>query len=531
MPAAGVAPAVATPPPAQLIDWASPEQEQLFRWGPTPVCASGGFGSSKTMACCLKGLRLCDAYPGNRGLIYRQVARDLHKTTMSTLAKLLPRERCVRWSDQEGRIVIRNSPGEPNSEILFAHMDNPDVENVIKGLEINWFFGDQAEDTQEEVFDKLRGRLGRWDKAIVPAWVLEQERRAGREWKWRHPTSGKPIPPTYAMIAVNPDSEVHWVYNRFHPESSEWQEKWRHAGYKMIFFSTRNNKFLPQQNLDELLAHDQEFVRRYVDGLWGIPEGTIHTIPPESIIEFDDALEADRFIEQLRRTCTLGRTMDHGDSAPTVCLWWAVDRNGNVIFFREYYQPNRLVSYHREQIAALSAGEAYSSNLADPSIFAKGTGGQKHGQFWSVADEYDDRREQPSNTAIRWMPADNNEMGTRNRLGEYLRVDPERVHPVTGQKGAPHLFFIKRNEHAPQGCVNVIRETRAQKRKCLGTVGGKKIFSDERDETIVDHAYDCLRYCLASRPPIAREPSRRPARNSFAAKQRLLKRLPQTVRP
>lgn len=511
----------------QTIDWASPEQEHLFLHGPTPVCASGGFGAAKTWACCLKVLRLCDAYPGNRGLIYRQVAKDLHKTTMTTLAKLLPRERCRRWSDQEGRIELHNG-----SEILFMHMDNPDVENVVKGLEINFFFGDQAEDTQEEIFDKLRGRLGRWDKATVPDWLIQQEEAAGRTWRWRHPVSGKPIPPTYAMLAVNPDSEVHWVYNRFHPESSEWQEKWSKLGYRMVFFSTRNNKFLPKQNLDELLNHDPEFVRRYVDGLWGIPEGVIHTIPPESIIEFDDAMAADRFVEQLRRTCTLGRTLDHGDSAPSVCAWWAVDRNGNVFMFREYYQPNRLVSYHREQVHAMSPGESYTWNLADPSIFAKGTGGQKHGQMWTVADEWNDRREIPGETAIVWLPADNNEMGTRNRIGEYLRIDPERVHPVTGEKGAPHLFFLKRNEHYPQGCVNIIRETRAQKRVSVGTVGGKKIFTDERDETIVDHGYDVLRYTIASRPPIAREPARKAGPNTFWGQQRrLLKQLrPKHVR-
>lgn len=767
----------------QPIEWASPEQRELFLAGPSPVCASGGFGSAKTYACCLKALRLSDAYPGNRGLIYRQVGIDLHKTTMTTLAKILPRDRCAEWSDQKGRIVLKNG-----SEILFMHMDNPDIENVIKGLEINWFFGDQAEDTAEEVFDKLRARLGRWDKATVPDWMLRRDEAVGREWAWRNPVTGRPIPPTYAMIAVNPDSEVHWVYNRFHPESSEWQEKWQHLGYRMICFSTRHNKFLPKQNLDELLAHDPEFVRRYVDGLWGIPEGVIHTIPPESIIEFGDALEAERFIERLRQTCTLGRTLDHGDSAPTVCAWWAVDRNGNVFCvspemrvltedlryvpagsvtagdrlqafdetaapgmarhhrvatvesvervtkpgcrvtmsdgtvlvcsedhlwltqytsgsnhrwrrtdslsamggkrlrirsgtlnrrgdrivkmfpvwdelatyesgylaglldgegtvstkelsfgqnvgpvlekaleilkslsvpysrqdytaesgaqfanvrihgrsniarvlgsvrprrllskakmagqmyvsgggptvvsvehigpievvaiqtttgtfivegfashncYREYYQPNKLVSYHREQIAALSAGESYTSNLADPSIFAKGTGGQKHGQFWSVADEYAERRELPAETAVTWFPADNNEMGTRNRIGEYLRVDPERVHPATGAKGAPHLFFVKRNEHYPGGCVNIIRETRAQKRKCLGTVGGKKTFSDERDPAIVDHGYDCLRYTLASRPPIAREAARKLDPRTFAGQQRRLKRGPQHVR-
>ena len=481
--------------------------------------------SAKTYACCLKGLWLSDVFPKNRGLIYRQVGKDLRETTMKTLGKLLPRARTVTWSDQMGSIVLQNK-----SEILFTHMDNPDVENIIKGLEINWFLGDQAEDTEEEIFDKLRARLGRWDQAIVPEWMIQQEAAAGRVWKWRNPVTGRPIPPTYAMLTCNPDTEVHWLYNRFHPESVEWQEKWSTLGYRMIFFSTRRNKFLPQQNLDELLNHAPEFVRRYVDGLWGIPEGSIHTIPTEAIVEFDDPIEAERFVEHLRRTCNLYRVLDHGESAPTVCSWWAVDRDGASWCYREYYQPNKLISYHREQIAALSVGESYTRDLADPSIFDQTHQNQAKGNRYSTADEYTDTKACNA-PPIQWWPADNNELGTRNRINEYLRVDPARVHPVTKQMGAPRVFFLRRNEHYPQGCANIIRETRAQKRVCIGTAGGVKIFTDERDPTVTDHGYDVVRYHLASRAPIATEPARKAGRDSFYGKQRLLKRVPQSVRP
>jgi hypothetical protein len=504
------------------VEWACDAQQQAVEYGPYPLCLSGGFGSGKTFAACLKGLALSTWYPGNRGLIYRQVALELRRTTLATLGKILPRSHCRRWNEVDGVIELENG-----SEILAMHMDNPDIETVIKGLEINWFVGDQAEDTAEEIFDRLRSRLGRWDKALVPPTILEAHaRRTGEPWPWVHPTTGQPIPPTYAVVTCNPDTDLHWLYARFHPESVEWQEKWHRLGYKMLFFDSTDNKFLTDQNKAELLAQDPEFVRRYVRGLWGIPEGVIHTIPPESIIEFDRYEEGEAFLAGLRQSCTLYRVLDHGESSPTCCAWFAVDRNGNVIVYREYYMPNKLVSYHREQITALSEGETYTWHLADPSIFNKGTGGQKHGQFWSVSDEYSDRVGLPSATAINWAPADHNELGTRNRINEYLSVDPARVHPFTQALGAPRLFFVKRSDAYPQGCVHTIRETRAQRRKCLGTISGRKTFSDERDPTIIDHGYDVVRYAIASRPPTSKEPSRKAGAKTFFGKQRdLAKRL------
>jgi hypothetical protein len=49
-----------------------------------------------------------------------------------------------------------------DSEILCMHLEDPNVQGILKGLEINWFLGDQAEEDPahpEEVFDLLRTTL------------------------------------------------------------------------------------------------------------------------------------------------------------------------------------------------------------------------------------------------------------------------------------------------------------------------------------------------------------------------------------
>lgn len=482
------------------------------------MCASGGWGSGKTHVVCLKALFLSDIYPRNRGVIARQVFEELRQTTMATFFKVCPPDayRYGKRADSEKYLRLNNG-----SEILWMHLDDPELEKVIRGLEINWFIFDQSEEGREEIFDSMCSRLGRWDKAEVPDALLRSHEEAtnGIDWPWRD-RQGKPIVPTYAMLTCNPDTELHWIWRRFHPESPDHAARtipvfspetgkhtgkltsYRDLGYRMFSMDSLDNKYLPIQNRQALLSQDDHWVRRFVHAQWGILEGLIHEIAPESLIEGSDEL-----LDWLRRSCTLHRVLDHGDSGPTTCGWYAVSSAGDVIFYREYHMPNKLISYHRSQIVAMSEGERYLTNLADPSIFFKTQ--QKAGGRWSVADEYGETAGIPKETAIYWQPADNNELGTRNRISEYLRVDPERVHPTLKTAGAPRLFFVKKSRQYPHGCYHVVREIRAQRRIRIGTEAGRPVFSDERDPSIPDDAYDFCRYAIASRPPIARIPARR----------------------
>jgi len=476
------------------LSWASKNQELAFHHGPSPLCLSGGWGAAKTWVCCMKVLYLCDIYPKNRFVIARKVAKELRGTTMATFYKLCPPSayQFGRRNDQDGSLVLNNG-----SEILWLHLDHADTEGILAGLEINGFFIDQAEENPEQmegVFDKLLGRLGRWDQTEVPDWVIsEHTRRTGKPWPYFYPESDRPMPPSYAMIAVNPDTELHWVYRRFHPDSLEHQTLFKKHGYKMLQMSSLDNKFLSEINRQQLLAHDPSFIRRYVHGEWGNPEGIIHQVDALSIIEGTPEFE-----DYLRKTCVLHRVLDHGDASPTCCGWYAVDHDGNVFFYREYYKPNALISTHRQEIKALSEGERYVTNLADPSIFAKTM--QKHGGRWSVSDEYADMVNMPRESAIHWLAADNNELGTRNRINEYLHVDRNRVHPVTKQMGAPRLYFVTANERYPNGVNRILVELKSQRREKVGTDMGKPVFADDRDENVPDHGYDVVRYGIASRP-------------------------------
>jgi len=514
----------------QVIKWASEAQLEAFNYGPHPLAASGGFGSSKTYGLCLKAMYLSSIYPGNRGLIARKQVKKLEMTTMKTFFKVCPPEAYVygRRSDQAKSLTLNNG-----SEILWSQLDDSEILELLRGLEINWFFIDQAEEVSEEIFEVLLRRLGRWDQAEVPQYLIDAEHAAGREWPWINAETGKALPPTYAMIACNPDHELHWIYRRFHERSPEWADTYSKEGYRMVHFDSTKNIFLPEQNKHALLKGTREFVARFVHGQWGIPEGQIHKISPQSILHWSPELE------HHLADCKLSRTLDHGETSPTCCIWWALDKHGNLFAYREYYQPDRLISYHRQRIYELSlrkvktqiAGavgedtvlEKYASELADPSIFNPRT---QRGVSVSVAEEYLEVNEAKTDkhSSIWWQRADNNELGTRNRINEFLRLDPEHKNPLTGKLGAPRLYFIERTSDYPNGCMELIRETRSARRIKIGTQDGRDVFSDERDESIVDHAYDNCRYRIADMDALPVEAIRTPPPGSFAHTVAELKR-------
>ena len=505
----------------ETIQWASQQQRDAFLWGPTPLCYSGGFGAGKTALMALKFVWYADTFPGVRIAVARKTWEDFKKTTLRTFLKFIHPSMYSRGrrSDVDKSLILNNG-----SEFMWMHLDDPDTENIIKGLEINAFGIDQAEEVEEEIFERMMMRVGRWDQAQVPEWIL------GDDWQFWYP-DGRPQPPPFVVLSCNPDHELHWLYRRFHEASEEhWDRKiqtldgrmvsYHELGYKMIHSSSLDNKFLSDQNRQELMNRDESFVRRYVRGEWGMPEGKIHFIRPESRLQWTPELA-----EYIRTKCVLIRALDHGDTAPTCVGTAAIDPAGNMIVFREYYQPNKLVSDHRVALAHYAKGERYMRQVADPSIFNPTM--QKHGRRWSVAEEYADSTRtvgMERHTAVFWEKGDNDELGTRNRINEMLKLDVNRVNPFTGEKGSPRLFFVMKSTEYQNGCHKIVAETEAQRREKIGTELGRPVFSDDRQDGIPDHGYDVLRYLVASRPESGPTTRTSISSKSFKAVQARMKR-------
>lgn len=468
------------------------------------VCFSGGYGNGKSYAASIKSLIRLGTFPKYRIAICRYSTVDLARSTRSTFFKVCPPELYdpkLGGNRADSLNYLRLING---SEVFWMHLDDAD-EQTVRGLEVNSVVIDQAEEISENMYNHLSARVGRWDQAEVPNELLCQYP------KWpKNPETGKFMVPNQMMILCNPDSELHWIYRRYHPESLEWFEKYR-DDYEMVQASSTENPTLDPETLKDMMSNDPVWVQRFVFGKWGIPGGAIHEVHPSSILEIDGKTDIERghygipreFVENIRRSGTLYRVLDHGDASPTCCLWVSAFKDW-FFFYREYYKPNALISEHRREIDALSRfedgrSESYRANWSDPQMFKKEN--QKYGGFWCDADEYADPRiEGPR---LFWEPADNNELATRNRINEYLKLSDSIRHPITGQQGASRIYFIKRaplSTDTSLGVYNAILQTKAQKRKQLDTINGKPIFCDDRDESVEDHAYDPVRYFTAMHP-------------------------------
>lgn len=485
---------------AQRAFYYSTSRNQLF---------SGGFCNGKTFIGCFKAITLLLTFSNYRMIIARQRYTDLKRTTAQSFFKLMPPGLIDSHNDQEGITRFKNG-----STVFWLHLDSAD-ENSLRGIEPNSILVDQAEETAEKMYDVLDSRLGRWDGVVVPNNLLTDD--------WPRDTNGKPIAPSYHMLLCNPDTQFHYIYRLFHPDSLD-----RRANY---FYTEGewDRSLGSSESYDEALKRDPEWVNKYLKGQWGLSKAQIHYLLPESVIEPTEELLA-----RIKAKGNLFRSLDHGENAPTCCLWWAA-LDGVYICYREYYVPSKVISYHRQAIADLSRDEEYSQSYADPQIFKKTS--QKDGGFWSTYDEY--KTSDISAPALYMMPADNNEFATRNRINELLLASSKFRNPskprvqVLGNSSiegmpSPGIYFIKATSDYPHGCRQAIIQLQSQRRKELGTIEGKTIYSDDRDDSVPDHSYDCIRYFVAMHGVQPINSRKRPPRNSFAYFNALLKYKEQT---
>ena len=488
------------------VQFKNPQQEIVYYCTKRNQCFSGGYNNGKTWVLCLKALTLLLTYQNYRCIIARQVYTDLRKTTMQTFLAMCPTELILSHNEQEGLTQLING-----SLIYWMHLDHVD-ENSLRGIEPNSIFIDQGEEALEAVFLALDARVGRWAHAIVPQQLLDQF----PDWPKRK-DNNRPDVPSYMFIGCNPDTEFHFIYRKYHPDSLE-----REPGYFFIEGEWDRN-LGSEESYDEALKRDPEWVAKYVRGQWGSSSAAIHFIRQESLLESSTLVNVNGkeipILQWIKEKGNLARILDHGASAPTCCLWCAVI-GGVYIFYREYYVADKRISYHRTEITNLSGDEEYEGNYADPHIFDKAS--QAKGGLYSVADEYrDDDLDSP---ALYWTKADNNEFATRNRINELLAPSNRFRHPVTKASPAPGMYFIKSGEGNPNGCRESIRQLGAQRKKLIGTVDGKNLYDEERDDKIVDHAYDCVRYYVSMHGASPKEQMKRPPRLSMAYYNAILKR-------
>lgn len=482
------------------FEFRNAQQKEYFTSKARNNCFSGGINNGKTFIACLKMFIFLSTYPKYRVVIARQVYKDLKATTMKTFFKICPQEFVARHDEQGGVTVLRNG-----SEILWMHLDSYD-EQAMRGLEINSALIDQAEEIDEAIFLVLDSRIGRWDQSEVPERMIKEAKKNGYTWPLDTRT-GKPKPRNFFDILVNPDTQFHFVYRMFHPDSIERDKK---AGWVE---SQTDESLGDPETMEKMKDRDPEWVDKYFRGIWGRSNAQVHVLDKQSVVGATSDVKKILYDPKNGwiQKAALYRTFDHGDSSPSCCLWVMAYR-GVYIFYREYYMPKTLISQHRRNISDLSRDEYYVSSYADPSIFNMAS--QKNGGFWSVADEY--LTSDIKAPTIAWIKADNNEFATRNRINELLRPASHFTNPFTGETPAPGIYFIKKDSEYQDGCFHSITQLQSQRYEQLGSDNGKSIYSNDRDKNVTDHAYDPIRYFIAQHGSSPVSTPRKIKQNTFA---------------
>lgn len=187
----------------------------------------GGWGCGKTTAGCMEVLRCAVQYPGSRGLIARKTWRELMHTTMDVFFSLLPWELVLRNDRDDG--VLEILAGNDVSVVFYRPLDRREK---IEGLNLSYFYIDEAAEVSQEIFEALQGRVR------------------------------SPIGPRRGWITSTPPSVGHWIYKKFIQSKS--------PDYGVVFASSYDNKFLPKDYLEYLEnSLSGETYRRMVLGQFG----------------------------------------------------------------------------------------------------------------------------------------------------------------------------------------------------------------------------------------------------------------------
>jgi len=178
----------------------------------------------------MEALKQSILYPGNRGLIGRKDYTDLRDTTIQTFFEICPEELVANYNKTEHILKLVNG-----SEVLFRELKDG---VGLGSLNLGWFYIDEAEEVQESIFERLKGRLS----------LTIADRQCG----W---------------LTSNPPNKGHWIHRQF--EEAEDTE------FFSVGSSTYDNRrYLPKGYIAELEKLPESWRKKYLHGQYGFtPDG------------------------------------------------------------------------------------------------------------------------------------------------------------------------------------------------------------------------------------------------------------------
>jgi hypothetical protein len=450
--------------PATLL----PAQKK-FVYSPSRLSAYyGGVGNGKSAAGCLRGMMLSDKFPGNFGLVGRLYLPELRDTTMKDFLDLVrqrnggtlnPGKYVKFFNKAERHLELQNG-----STIVFRYL--ADYENILS-LNLGWFYIDQAEFVPEATYLALESRLRYWTADNIAKCRKDHALLYGTELKHR--------PTEYGFITGNPAPG--WVMKRYKHDTS--------GRYHLVEAPTGENaKNLPVGYEAGLRAtYPASYVRRFLDGDWTVFQGMVYD-------EYDPSIHNIYEIKiEPYWPCYIG--VDVGTDNPTAFVFVFADDWGNLIVAGEVYRTGSIIKDHANAVKSYiisrgftvprSEDGRYIVTHMDPSI-AQAKDAQTGRNHRMLYQDF----------GIVGLPANKDVPAGVTRIRQLMHPDPDHEfppwHPMAGQKGSPHLFFL---EGEVDNVLRELPEYEWERRK-----DGDVRNQTERPVKKNDHALDAKRYAI-----------------------------------
>ncbi len=515
----------------QQYDWSrSPIQTEYLLSEEPFTMMSGGFGSGKTTVLCQKVAMYSMLIPGNLGYLGRMDGKALKQTTLQVLIEMLPKG-CYTKNDQAGLLTFKPEYG--GSKVVYG--DFKDLGD-LKNHPLGWFAIDQAEEVPKAVWDYLVGRLRRRipilsDNGLRQYMVVGvcPKGNNGRHYALYGKTTcswckeslplfnDKPISSTelapwdliiykrYGIGVANPEDPTHWIYQYFaglpsyHGLSGPGLAG--HKAFHTTIYDGLAAGFVDGEyvhRLEKQYSHDKMMYDRYMLGVWVAAEGLVY--PGWS--------RKDNIIDQWKARHDgsslvppeLGayEYIDHGLTAPTA-VGWVVPapctcgcNKTDYFIIAEHYVGGRGTSYHASCIKNIRSqlDRPILASYLDSQAFSKNqvrnnrelASNPNLDELYSYADQYLEE-------GVHLMPNQKDWDAGYDHITELLVPDPDHTHPVTGRKGAPHLYVLS-------NCTNFIHEIEGYKWKRVKASESYKEEPVDKD----DHHMDGFNGLLTSRP-------------------------------
>lgn len=428
------------PASADGIHGPLPKQQQflsaaLNTKGPSYILYSGGVGSGKTLIGCITILTMALMESGDY-LIARLYNPELKITTYKNFLELCPPELIVEHRVADQIIKIRAADGNL-SNIIFRGMEEPEKH---KSLNLNAAYLDECSQISEEAFTILQGRLrGRAFRKIIAT-----TNPNGHSWLYRY-----------------------WIKKDFNNEKAK-------NNFIAFHAPSTENLHLPEgyvQNMLDSWSHDR--IQREVMGSWDAFQGQVYTEFERSrhvIKPFKIPDEWTKFVG-----------LDHGYRNPAAAVWCAMDYDGNIYAYREFYQNEWIIeeivkgrSGVGPGLVSLAKGEKLEGVWVDPSTKADRG---KDSDFTTYLEYF------PRDWSL--LPANNDVANGIDRIKQYLKPDQ--------RTGNPRLFLF-------DTCANLIEQMAQYRYEEL--TPGQEMAKNIKESPVKkdDHAVDALRYAIMSRP-------------------------------